>query len=481
MMNMLRRIRLFRHHIRPTLERCEQRIAPAIATLANGVLTIDYTATGTTSESVTVTNTDNFISLSGNIVGATSNLTTDVGAIAVHDIGGSNNQSLSLTGNYPFTFTLSGGLSCTDVETVLITRPIKVLGLSSLSVSAPKMIVVSASVTSVDGNISLSANQQNIPTSGNFPGIDVGGQISSSTGNITLIGRGGDDSAGGQCGILVDANVGGGTQGTVSLTGMGGASAGSANHGVSVESGDITSSSSTISVTGQGGANAAQGDGAGVYIIGHISSASGDIVLTGTGKGAGPSNSGDGVSVEYTASISAGGYGSITISGTISANGPHGVGLRIADSISSVNGPITITTHGGVASLGNVKASGAGAISIANTFLGVPNTGIGLQATVSSAGGVISIAGASATPADLDIFIAATIVTTQVAPVSISLAGQIQLGLIYGSSTLSANIATSGDITLNSGGNLTQIVGYVQASNGTVLVNAPGKTATFAK
>src|SRR4029077_9672799 len=91
------------------LLRLEDRLAPATASLASGVLTINYTATGTTAEAVTLTNNGTNIALTGNISGTTNPTTASVTKIVVTASGNSNNQSITMAGTA--SYTLSGGLS----------------------------------------------------------------------------------------------------------------------------------------------------------------------------------------------------------------------------------------------------------------------------------------------------------------------------------------------------------------------------------
>ncbi len=81
----------------------EDRTLLAAASLdIDGVLTIDFTATGTTAENVTVTNTGANIVLTGNVTGTSSFTTADVERIEVTASGGSNAQSLTFAQNTDF-------------------------------------------------------------------------------------------------------------------------------------------------------------------------------------------------------------------------------------------------------------------------------------------------------------------------------------------------------------------------------------------
>src|SRR5262245_10061289 len=100
------------------IECLEFRIVPATATLSAGVLAVDYTATGSTVESVAFTDDGTNIILSGNVTGSLSNPVVSVNQIILTASGSSNTQSATFAGAAPFS--LSGGISSSNVETINI-------------------------------------------------------------------------------------------------------------------------------------------------------------------------------------------------------------------------------------------------------------------------------------------------------------------------------------------------------------------------
>src|SRR5207237_25748 len=132
-----------------------------------------------------------------------------------------------------------------------------VSGSSVLSVNSPKSIVISGNLSTGSGDLSLLANQQVTATSGSFTGLEVtGATVGSTSGAITLQGRGGD-TGGVNWGVYIHngATVGSGTSNSVSVLGTGGSATGGINYGVFIgDSGTmVTSAGGSVSVTGTGG------------------------------------------------------------------------------------------------------------------------------------------------------------------------------------------------------------------------------------
>jgi hypothetical protein len=221
-------------HCRPHLLLLEDRLAPATASLATGTLTINYASTGTTAESVKVASDGTNITISGNVTGTTSTAVANVSKITVTASGNSTNQGLTIgddtAGANTVALTLSGGLSTTGIETVTINRSVNVTSTGTMSITTNVAILVEASLSTASGDMTLKANQGATASSGKFDGIDIGDApigsapiLSSTSGNISLTGRGGTDAGGDQWGVYIapSAIVGSGTTGTVSVTGRG--------------------------------------------------------------------------------------------------------------------------------------------------------------------------------------------------------------------------------------------------------------------
>ncbi|MBW8884646.1 MAG: hypothetical protein JF612_07685, partial [Planctomycetia bacterium] len=217
-----------------------------------------------------------------------------------------------------------------------------------------------SSIKSVDGPITLSANQQATATSGTFAGVDINNtSIAPSiqaTGNglITISGRGGDGTSSNQYGVYVTGDVKGGTAG-VRITGVGGGSGGTSltNNGVFVF-GTVN-----VSATGAGpviidgtGGPVGQGSAGVSFNGGTVTTGTGDIQITGHGGGGPTSANAVGV-VVLGAQITPGGSGAVSIQGFASAaTGITNYGVSVLG-LTTINsaGPVQITgTEGSAAS-----------------------------------------------------------------------------------------------------------------------------------
>ena len=169
----------------------------------------------------------------------------------------------------------------------------------SISITSLQAISIVSSITTSQGNITLSANTSPSPVAGDFYGIRISADLTTAGGNILVTGRGGDSSNGQKHGVLVDAGASlkATGSGAISLNGIGGNSSGASNCGVFVTAGSklITTGSGKIEIIGNGGSGNSGGN-SGIWIdLGSSITASGTgvIVLTGTGGiGTGSSNIG---------------------------------------------------------------------------------------------------------------------------------------------------------------------------------------------
>lgn len=199
---------------------------------------------------------------SGNVTGnGTNTLSVSTAGLGVFDtinitdsaIGSAVNFNNSNANSYGDTFNVNLDEAA---GTIMFSGASSFTGMAALTASTSRNIVFSsgASVSTFDGNLTLNANQQATPTSGNFRGINVNAAaIASASGSISLQGKGGTLNAQGI--YLHDgAVVGSGTTGPVSVIGTGGASGGD-DHGVLITGLNtrITSGGGNIAVTGQGG------------------------------------------------------------------------------------------------------------------------------------------------------------------------------------------------------------------------------------
>ncbi len=412
---------------RLTLERCESRIAPATATLVSGVLTIDFTATGTTTENVTVTNDGTNISLTGNVTGAKVNPVGDVSRIVVQDTSAGTAQSVTFAGSAAYS--LADGLQIDGVEFATVNVAVSTANLAPISISATKSVTVSANLATIDGAISLSGNWQAIANVGAFSGVLVQNKavISSTSGAITLRGHEGDSLNYGGVAIN-ESTVGLGTTGPVTVEGYGGSGLNTkallTSGGGDVSMTDLADGvdiffSSTITAGGLGKV-AVHGEGTYVGVnlwsVSKITSSGGTVSVKGRG-GASTKSDCFGVALQLSGNeISAGGMGGVTVEGTGGMsvrNANYGVFLASSgDRISSAGGPVVISGFGGgvgassdnigvYARFGNstpaFSASGTGSLSIfgkGGSTTGNGNVGVSLSsASAVTVDGPLSIIG----------------------------------------------------------------------------------------
>jgi hypothetical protein len=321
-------------------------------------------------------------------------------------------------------------------------------GTAALSVSTARNITAATTtIQSIDGAITLVANQGATQAAGNFDGILLtNSTIQTGGGVISLTGRGGDAATGNSDGIFVDSSTIRSTgSGTITLDGT--ATDGETSDGVDIDADAtpgtpslVTSLTGAITITGtsavqcgveiqDGSSVSSTGTGAsaatitllgtadeyGVYIGESgtsVSSVDGDISVTGVVQNVGLATA---VWIEKGADITSTGTGAaaanITLNGTSQRWGTY-----IEDAgtlITSVDGDISITGNG-VSENGVTVTDGAqlsnelGDISILGTSTG--DKGVHLSAagtSVTSTGtgasaGNISLTGTGSTGVSLD-------------------------------------------------------------------------------
>ncbi|MCP4783076.1 MAG: hypothetical protein GY878_05950, partial [Fuerstiella sp.] len=269
-------------------------------------------------------------------------------------------------------------------------------GSAALSAGTSRNIVVNGRVSTANGALRLSANQQATSTASDFTGIVVSGTVEATgTGAVTLTGRAGSASNAAKMGVKVESGrVSGGTTGTLTINGDGGTGTSSTLHGVGVVNSTITSVGANVDVTGRGAALASasfgiivignsqiSAGGSGVVTVmgtggdtgddnfgvmarsgGTITSSGGNVNVTGVGGGSGSSSRGRGVFlIDNNSTITAGGSGRILVkgqggSGTGADN--HGVEISGGAKITSSSGALTVQgAAGNKASTGIVLVS----------------------------------------------------------------------------------------------------------------------------
>lgn len=345
----------------------------------------------------------------------------------------------TLTFNNVFAITTGNTLNVTASATITLPNigsDLSAVGTGAISLTTARNIVLAngASITTVNGDLTLSANAAGT-TPGNFIGVDVNGGLvqAGGTGVVSVMGKGGNDSGGGQHGVNVQGggDIIGGTTGTMTVTGTGGPASGT-NTGVRMNGSGSTISSggAHVQVAGQGGSatGAVQSYGihmdpsaqitaggtgevtvtgtggsdpvAGDYLMGVvvsngsiINSSGGNVSVTGLG-GTGVSNEFAGIFLD-SATITAGGAGTVIVVGTGgTVSGPSlkttiGLDVRFTSLISSSGGNVSVIGTGGngtdttvgasagvrVFGNGTITAGGTGTVSVTGT--GTNGTGTG--------------------------------------------------------------------------------------------------------
>jgi hypothetical protein len=357
----------------------------------NGILTIDV---DNLNESVSVSNDGTNITLTGShaITGAGGTFATaDVHRIVITDTSNLEGQSIGLDGTAAFL--LSGGLSSTGVETVSFNNAVTATGASSIAVTAPQSIIVSANVTGGTDGVSLIG--QGIAAL-NTVGVTVqsGAVVSASgSGPVTVVGQGGSGTGSHNYGVFVgdpgsQITSGGGAVSVIGTGGGSGASSGY-NYGVCVVFGSMitsagTGSGATVTVVGQGGS------GTGSYNYGvfvgdpgsQITSGGGAVSVIGTGGGSGAGGDNHGAVVHFGGMITSAGSGAVTVVGT----GGSGASIRNYGVLVFAGGVITSAGTGSGATVTVVGAGGGGSGSF--------NYGVhvfGFRSQITSSGGAVSV------------------------------------------------------------------------------------------
>jgi len=322
-------------------------------TLSSGMLTITDVQGGTSNDNLTIsysggvytiTDTGGLLldarSIAGSTGYGTSTVTvpdTGVAGILFDVLGGDDSVTVtSVQTSFSGNFTITGG---TGTDTATINGDVATTGMGAINVTVSQNILLGsgASLTTVDGGITLSANASGTGA-GNFVGIELDNADITTTGD-----------------------------GNISLTGFGGDDAGTGDHyGVHLQTGSTVSSSGTgmnagtITITGSGGNGTSNNFGIHhVAGAGFVRSVDGDIMMIGTG-GSGSGSFNRGILINSSAVTSTGttaDAASISILGNGGAGSVNSQGISIASSlaqITTVAGDLTVTGTGGTGGAGNV-------------------------------------------------------------------------------------------------------------------------------
>ncbi len=317
-------------------------------------------------------------------------------------------------------------------------------GTGSVAFTASRTLVLTnnSQITTVDGDVSLVANQTLTPAQGDLIGLVLdGATITTVTGDVSIQGRGGDEfggnfnvgvflingsevistGSGAGVGAITITGRGGdgdnsnhgiafldtGTRvssvdGDISLNGTGGTGTGGFNQGITIFQGLIESSgvgpnAATITLNGVGGAGLDSNVGVALQSIDTaITSVDGAIAITGQGNGTTSSNIGvdllDGVQILSTGTGA--NAASIAIAGTGAAGLQSNIGIQLsglAPQVTSIDGSIQLTGVGGngfgfggfnqgvLFQSGLVSSTGLGDVAVTGTGSGSFSPGISLD------------------------------------------------------------------------------------------------------
>ncbi|WP_037328883.1 BspA family leucine-rich repeat surface protein, partial [Runella zeae] len=316
--------------------------------------------------------------------------------------GGTGDDQVNFNGD--ITFTTNANLDVdlqnddanpgVDAITFAVNSNVLTQGTGTITLKVSKNVIFNNGSTlgTNNGNLTIEANQQATPTTGNFIGISMNSSTQLQvlgSGLLTVKGKGGNDASGSQVGISL--NFGGviyGGHNTVTVVGNGGASSGNSNHGIFIQG-------STAKITSLGGA----------------------VNVEGTGGGTGTSGTNIGVNIVLSGEITSAGTGAVTVTGRGATlpTGNTNVGVSVQNSakITSVGGNVTVNAYGGgtgasqlstglfLRESGEVSAGGTGSVTI--TGEGSPATGFGnhgmeLEGLIKSTGGDIALTGKPGSP-----------------------------------------------------------------------------------
>ena len=307
-------------------------------------------------------------------------------------------------------------------------------------------IVVTGNITTEEGDISLTGNNGTYRT-GTFDGVRISGaavNVNTTSGNITIDGRGGLNS------VNAGVNL---TSSKVQADGSGG-----------------------VTITGVSG-NGSTGSAYGIFANGStVTTNSGSITVNGTSCGTGIGSKG--VYLKTSANISATGAGNLTITGSTSLNFSNFTGVHLNDSGSKVyaNGGLITLSASSVNMTGTVNATSAGNVLIQTLGAGVDlgngtdtSANLGLSQTELNqiTANMLTI-GNSTTGAIVNTAAISRANLTLISGNSITQTGAGKLTISGTANFVSSGVGTAGNITL---GNATNDFATITASGTNISVN----------
>jgi parallel beta-helix repeat protein len=402
-----------------------------------GMTTVDSTL----GELTTFANPTDLLSITatnGTDVVSVSSLAADYAALEI--FGDDVTDVVNFSGGVALA--ADNNLTVSDVGTIGSGGSIDTSGSGAVSLTAMRNIALSGSVTTVDGDVTLTANQDLTPVSGTFVGVDFNNNvvIASATGGITVTGRGGDIAGGpfqDNAGVRLQSGaiVGSGTSGTVQVEGTGGSVSNNDNSGVTLTTASlITSGGGAVSLVGVAGGGP---NSAGIRLVsnGAITTAAngGDISLVA-----------DSMSFAGTSLVSADAASSITLRNLTSGNDIH---LGAADStgvLGLTDAELDVVTAGSIIIGDSVETDDlvvAAAIGHAatNLTLKVNNGGsFSANSSLSLDSGVLDV---DAPTAFLNADLSATTLDGSAGTVSVAGSGSIQDGIDIAAAVGTVNVA----------------------------------------
>ena len=401
--------------------------ATLLGTISGANLTVNSTGgaiTQAAGTNLTVPGTANLVA-TGNAI-TLSNLTNNLTTLAASGGVITVNQTSSLILG---AISTTGGLTVTgdtSVSCISVTGPVSATGSAVVSLTG-RNIAVTGNMTTANGDIRLYGNGGGVYQTGSFRGVSIIGpnvSVSSTSGNITIDGRGGLNSS--ELGIFVSsAAVQTGGNGLISLTGVSG--------------------------------NGSAGSACGIFgMVATISTVNGKLSITGTGCGTTTGTAG--IVIQSSPNIRATGSGSVLITGTAACGTNSACGINLAGSnISTAGGSLTLTGTSlatGTTNRGVVLSSSARVFTTGTGSLAI--TGNAAAGTTSANGLLISNANTS------------TVNGAMVLRGTSNATGANSSGI----SVISSNITTAGSfatmcLTGSTPGNLTSGIG-INLSSGNV-------------
>lgn len=238
-----------------------------------------------------------------------------------------------------------------------------VSGVGTITLRCSRNIVMNsgARLDSTTGTITVEANQQAIPTPGNFSGLRMDNAIiKATTGLVTVRARGGNDPSGSQLGIdAVNAAQILSDRHTI-INGSGGGSNGWVNRGVTLVGQNTRfQSGGILDVNGIGGPNGAA-YGIGITLLAGAQFVANELYVTGAGQGAPGSPENYGIEMGGSGTMMIGGAGGCRLKGSTDGAAP---GIILADSASVHGQGINLNTDNLIIT-GNALVVGVSSVGI---------------------------------------------------------------------------------------------------------------------